>query len=117
MPVSPFQVEQQLTRLSACLESKTDELGHLLQTAAEADVKFKVEHSKALLRSRAKTAGQREAEAIVDCADLLMAKRTSEAIADACRESVRSIRDQLSAAQTVANQLRAEMQWTGRGAA
>ncbi len=115
--VTPQSVENEIRRLSARLESKTDELAVLLEQAAGADVAYKIESAKALLRSRAKTAGQREAEALIECADLYTTKRTSEAIADACREACRSTRDQISAVQTVANQLRSEMQWAGRGAA
>lgn len=115
--ITPDAVEAELRRLSHRLEDKADQLAGLLHSAAEADVAFKVEHAKALLRSRAKTAGQREAEATIDTADLLSAKRCAEAVADACRESVRATRDQLSAVQTIASNMRQEMQWAGRGAA
>lgn len=111
--ITPQRVVDEIERLSARLESKTDELAGLLNEAGVADVAFKVANAKALLRSRAKTVSEREAEATIEVEDLLLQKRCSEAVADACREAVRATRDQLTAACSVGATLRAEMQMAG----
>jgi hypothetical protein len=100
-PVTPAALEAELQRLSAKLEEKSDELATLLETAAEADVNHKLAYARALLRAEGDTVGAREAEAVLAVADLLRERRISEAVADACRESVRSLRSQLSALQSV----------------
>lgn len=99
--LTPAKTEEELRRLAKKLEARTDALAGLLQAAAEADVEYRVNFARALLVSRAKTVAEREAEATVTCEDLLWKRKISEAEADACREAVRSLRDQLSAVQSV----------------
>lgn len=110
---TPQRVQQEIERLSARLESKSDELAGLLHAAGVADVAHKVANAKALLRSRAKTVSEREAEAVIEVEDLLLQKRIAEAQADSCREAVRATRDQLTAACSIGATLRAEMQLAG----
>jgi hypothetical protein len=99
--LTPAATEAELRRLAKKLEQRTDELAPLLQAAAEADVAYRVEYAKALLVADGKTVGDREAQATLDTEKELWARKTSEATADACREAVRSLRDQLSAVQSV----------------
>jgi anti-sigma regulatory factor (Ser/Thr protein kinase) len=115
--LTPQRVDDELRRLSRRLEAKADELAELAGAAAEADVAYKVEHAKALLRSALKTVAEREAEATILTERLLRDKRTKEAVAEACKEACRATRDQLSACQSIASNLRAEMGFSGRGAA
>ena len=62
---------------------------------------YKLAHARQLLRAEGDTVSEREAEALLACADLLRERRISEAIADACRESVRSLREQLGALRSL----------------
>ena len=110
MSVTPKSIENEIRRLAHKLESKTDELAELFRKAAEAEVTYKREYAKALLLSDADTVGQREAEAMRATEALLLDRRVAEAVADAARESVRSMRDQLSAVQSVGAMLRSQME-------
>lgn len=116
MTVTPDKVEDEIRRLSRKLEAKTDELAEVFQSAADAEVAYRVEFAKALLRSQEKTVAEREADAMVQCAALLMDRKGKEAVADAAREAARSLRDQINAVQSISANLRAEMQLAGRTA-
>ena len=98
--LTPGQCEDELRRLSKKLEDKTDALAGLLQEAAQAEATYRIEHAKALLRSVCPTDKQKDADATEQTAVQLTLRKTSEAVADAAKESVRSLRDQLSACQS-----------------
>jgi hypothetical protein len=100
-PVTPAAAEAELRRLARKLEERTDALAGLLRTAAEADVAYKLAYARALLRAAGDTVSEREAAATLAVADELRDRKTTEAVADACREAVRSLRDQLSACQSL----------------
>jgi hypothetical protein len=104
--LTPAATEEELRRLAHKLEAKTDDLAPLLQDAAEADVAYRLAYARALLCAEGKTVGEREAEATILTEKYLTERKVTEAIADACRESVRSLRDQLSAVQSVNANLR-----------
>lgn len=99
-PLTPTQCEEELRRLSKKLEERTDALAGLLDTAAEAEWKYKVDFATALIRVQGDNAPQRDAKATIECKDQLRSRLHSAAIADACREAVRSLRDQISAVQS-----------------
>jgi hypothetical protein len=100
-PVTPAQVEAEIRRIAHRLEDRTDSLGALLEAAAEADADFKVAYAKALLQAEGDTVSEREARATLAVAAELRDRKHTEVIADAARESVRSLRDQLSALQSL----------------
>jgi hypothetical protein len=102
-------VEAEILRLSARLEEATDEYARLITLAAEAEVNFKRDHAKAVLRSTEGTVAQREAEAILTTVDALMQRKISEALAGAQKELAASLRCQLSALQTLAANIRAQV--------
>jgi hypothetical protein len=99
-PVGPAQVENELRRLARKLESKTDALAELLIAAAKADVAYRVSHAKALLAADG-TVQERDAIAVLAVKDALLERKITEAVADAARESVRSLRDQLDAVRSI----------------
>jgi hypothetical protein len=100
-PVTPHQVEAELRRLAHKLEERTDALAGLLQAGAEADVAYRLAYAKALLAAEGTTVAEREARATLATQVELTDRKTTEAVADAGREAVRSLRDQLSAVQSV----------------
>jgi hypothetical protein len=100
-PVTPHAAESELRRLARKLEAKTDALAELLTAAAEADVTHKISYARALLRADAGTVAEREAHATIAVESELTARKITEAIADAARESVRSLRDQLDAVRSI----------------
>jgi hypothetical protein len=104
--LTPSQTETELRRLAHKLEARTDDFAGLLQAAAEADVAFKVAYATALLKADGDTVGAREARATLAVETELRERKHTEAIADACREAVRSLRDQLSALQSLNRNVR-----------
>jgi hypothetical protein len=102
MTASPEDVEREVRRLARKLEAKTDELAELFHDAAEAEVAYRVEYAKAV--------AEREAAATVYCEKLLWDRKTKEAVADAAREAARSLRDQISAVQSVGAMVRSQME-------
>lgn len=102
------QIESEIQRIADLLEARTFGYAELAEAAAEADVAFKVAHAHALLGSTESTVGMREAAATLETEGLLRARRVSEASADACREAVRSLRDQLSALQSLLRAVHAQ---------
>lgn len=98
--ITPAATEAELRRLAHKLEERTDALAGLLHAAAEADVTYRIAYSKALLAASG-TVAEKEAQATLACEKQLWTRKTAEATADACREAVRSLRDQLSAVQSV----------------
>jgi len=105
-PVTPAQAEAELRRLARKLEAKCDELPGLLRAAGAADVAYKLAYAKALLRAEGDTVAEREARATLAVADELTTRKTTEAVADAAKESIRALRDQLSAAQSINSNVR-----------
>jgi hypothetical protein len=73
----------------------------LLRDAPAADVAYKLAYAKALLGAEGSTVAEREALATPAVEHELRERKTTEAVADAAKESVRSLRDQLSAVQSV----------------
>lgn len=110
MSVTPATIETEIRRLARKLEQRTDDLAELFTAAAEADVAYRLEFAKALLVAEGKTAGEREAAATLHCERLLTQRKVTEAVADSARESVRSLRDQLSAVQSVGAMVRSQME-------
>lgn len=100
MPLTPTQTEAELRRLAHKLEERTDALALLLMEAAEAEVAYRVAYAKALVQAEG-TVPVREALATITAEALLRERKRAEAVGDACREAVRSLRDQLSAVQSV----------------
>jgi hypothetical protein len=99
--VTPAQAELELRRLARRLEAKCDELPSLLREAAEADVAHRLAYAKALLGAEGSTVAEREALATLAVANKLKARKMTEAVADAAKESIRAMRDQLSAVQSI----------------
>jgi hypothetical protein len=99
--LTPAATEAELHRLTKKLEERTDALAGFLEAAAEADVAYRFAYAKALLRADGDTIPIREANATLAVEQELWDRKTTEAVADACRETVRSLRDQLRAVQSV----------------
>jgi hypothetical protein len=102
-------VESEILRLSARLEEATDEYARLITLAAEAEVQHKKEWAQATLQSNEGTVAQREAHAVLKTCDALLQRKISEALAGAQKELCHSFRSQLSALQTLAANIRAQV--------
>jgi hypothetical protein len=106
MPLTPTQTEAELRRLARKLEERTDALAEVLQAAAEADVEYQVNYARAILVSNEKTVSRQEADATVRCEDLLWKRKTTEAVANAAKASVNSLRDQIDAVRSINSNVR-----------
>jgi hypothetical protein len=105
-PLGPAAVEAEMRRLAEELEKRTSALAGLLETAASADVAFKLAYARAVLEAEGRTVPEREAQATLAVETELRERKHAEAVADACREAVRSLRDQLSALQSLNRNVR-----------
>ena len=98
--MTPLELDTELDRLMNRLEGKSEAYAILARDAAVAEVDYKIEYAKALLTSDKKTVAEREADALIQCEDYYRARKINEAVASACLEAMRSIRDQISAVQS-----------------
>lgn len=104
--LTPAHIDAEIGRLSDILESKTNEFAVLARAAAESEVAHKTARAKALLTSNGRSSDLREAEADAATEDQHLKRKIDEAVADACREAMRSLRTQLEALRTLAANLR-----------
>lgn len=100
-------IEGEIERLSGILEAKTDEYATLARGAATAEVDYKLAYARRYLTVKG-TVGEREALTLCEVAEPYRDKLIAHAVRDACSESMRSLRSQLSALQTLAANVRAQ---------
>lgn len=103
-----MRVDGEIIRLSEVLDERVGEYSGLAVRAAEAEAAYRVAYAKAFLAVTG-TVGAREAQALVACESLLFERLLAEGVRDSCQESMRSIRAQLSALQTLAANERAAL--------
>lgn len=99
-------LEAELRRLSANLDERNEELAKLAVQAAEAEVAYKVERAKVILKATG-TVSEKDAAAQVATVDLYRQRLVAEALRDACIETCRNLRAQLSALQSINANVRA----------
>jgi hypothetical protein len=110
--LTPDQIANELQRLASHLENRTEEFGGLLTAAAEAEASYRSERARALLTADGKTAEIRNAQADHSVEHLLHERLITAAVADACRESIRSTRSQLDAVRSMSASVRSAMELT-----
>ena len=108
--LTPHDAEAEIRRLADRLDQKCVEFEHRAVEAAEAEAAYRLAHAKALLKVRGETVGEREARAVLETEGIYQERRRAEAVADACKESIRSLREQLAAARSVSASVRASME-------
>ncbi len=108
--LTPDQISSELQRLAAHLERRTDELAGLLTEAAEAEANYRAERARAILTANGKTAEVRNAQADRAVTHLHHHRLTTAAVADACRESIRSTRSQLDAVRSMSASIRSVLE-------
>lgn len=98
--MDPGTPSLELERLMELLWSETERLAEVAEAAARAEVAHKVAHSKALLRAEG-TQLAREASAVVESEEQLLARRLAEARLTAQRELLATIRAEIDALRTL----------------
>lgn len=110
----PAELIAEMNRLSARLETATDELHASAIEKAEAEGAYKLALAKAYLAAEGPVK-EREARAELTTNKARVEAGIADGLDRAHLESVRSLRQQLSAAQSIANALRAEAEIAGKG--
>jgi hypothetical protein len=101
----PSQIDNEIVRFVQELENATGSYAEATRAAAVADVTYKRNWSIAYIRAEGPV-HMREAKAVKDCIEAYEERRISEGLERASLEKMRSVRDQLSALQTLSRSLR-----------
>jgi hypothetical protein len=114
----PFDLKNELHRLSAKLEFANDDLEEKANTWANAEHTYRKAKSAAFIRHQSDASGNKMTipmtQAMVDrdCEDQRFKAYLARAQKEAALEKVRSLRAQLSALQSVTASVRAELELT-----
>lgn len=108
------EINTELTRLSRGLEAAAGEFDAACRDFATKRSVYELARAHALLRANLKTAGEREAQAVIACEAQMRDSRIAEAIRDSLKERIRSLQSVLNATQTRAAFLKEEMRLSGR---
>jgi len=110
--LTQLDVENEILRLSAQLESATYEFRDYLTAAARAEAAYRLEYARAFTRLRMgpdklseKTCDMR---ATVECGDLLAARLGADALSRSNEEICRSLRSRLDAVRTLSANIRSQ---------
>ena len=108
-PLTQIRIESEIARLSALLESTTDELAGRMEDAAAREVAWKVAEAGALLKSEQKSAELRKADALIHCRKEYGEHLSADALRDALSEKCRTVRAQLDALRSLNANVRVQV--------
>lgn len=106
-PLSQVSVEREILRVAGLLDHQVGEIAKRARAAASAEVDHKLAHAKALLRQEGGTVAEREARALIECAETYALHKGADAVLLAAQEAGRSLRAQIDALRTLAANQRA----------
>lgn len=112
--ITPRDLVDELLRISKELDSAHDHLVQASRQAADTERDYRKMRATAYVRIQAKTVGEREAQVDLMCNQERHEAHLAEALKVAALEKVRSLRAQLSAAQSIASSVRVEAELAGR---
>lgn len=101
-------IQHQMLEALAVLRQCTRETQSTARAAAKAEADYRRAHAQAQLRSDARSADLRNAEADDDSYDLMLARNVARADAESCRVNASNVRAALSALQSLLSSSRAE---------
>jgi hypothetical protein len=99
-------LEAELRRLSANLDDRSRELADLAVKAAHAEVAYKQKRAVAILKASG-TVSEKDAAATLETVAEYRERLVADALRDACVETCRNLRSQLSALQSINANVRA----------
>ena len=105
--LSPDEISAEIIRISGRLDWQVGEIAKRARAAADAEVAYKVAHAKALLQAEGKNAPERDARALIACAEQYALHKGADAVLLAAQEAGRSMRSQIDALRTLAATMRA----------
>jgi len=109
---SPNSVVQRLVKLSAMLDSATEEIAVLDDTAVRAKGRYQVKFARSFLEATG-AVDTRKQIAVRDCADEWLDYEIAEAKTRACKERIRTLRDQIEIGRSLGAAVRSE--WAASG--
>lgn len=107
-PITPADVEAEIVRLSALLDTATTEIARRARDAAEKHVAYKRSEAVAYLHASG-SIPERKAQALTATADEFLASEVADARVLAAREAAHNTRSQLDALRSVAANVRAQV--------
>ena len=110
---TPQSVVHNLARLSLLLDKATAEIAVLDEDAVRAKGAYQVAYARSFL-SGAGSVDARKQAAVLECAELWLAYEIGEAKTRACKERIRTLRDQIEIGRSLNAAVRSE--WTATGA-
>lgn len=104
--LGPADVEREIVRLCESAEEVTRDIARLAEEAARAEVRYRTDHARALLRADGRTVAAREATALVTVEQQLLDYRIVQARLTAAQETGRMLRARLDALRSINANLR-----------
>lgn len=115
-PLSDVEISAEIRRISERLDYQVGEIAKRARAAAEAEVAYKLAHAKATLAVDGKTVAERDAKALIECAEQYALHKGADAVLLAAQEAGRSLRAQIDALRTLSAAQRAALtNATGEG--
>jgi len=108
-PLSDVEISAEILRISNRLDYQVGEIAKRARAAAEADVAWKLAHAQAVLEVEGKTVAERDARALLMCAEQYALHRGADATLLAAQEAGRSLRSQIEALRTLSAAQRAAL--------
>jgi len=104
-PISQEEIEREILRLSKALEEETERYATLISDASKKEANYKTEWAKVYLSAEGPVQ-QRQSWSDYNVAELSYQYKMAEALVKASKESMTSLRTNLSALQTLAANVR-----------
>lgn len=100
--MSGATILNQLATLSRDLDNAIRDLARLSDMAAEAEGRYRSAKAKALLASKGKTAGERDAAAALACENELLEREKTKALVEVQRAHIKALHTRIDVGRTIA---------------
>lgn len=111
-PLSADEINAEIMRISQRLDHQVGELAKRARAHADAEVTYKLAYARATLKVEGATVGEREAKALIECAEPYALYKGTGAVLLAAQEAGRSLRSQIDALRTLAASQRAALTYS-----
>jgi hypothetical protein len=108
VPLTQGHVENEILRLVALLEDRTEELAGYAREAAEAEAEHKRLYAVHFLEQQEGTDAKKKYVADVATSPAFTRRKLAEAVYESCKQSILSLRAQIDSLRTVSANIRAQ---------
>ena len=108
-PLSDVDISAEILRISRRLDHQVTEIARRARAAAEAEVAHKLGYARAILAVEGATVAERDAKALLQCAETYALHKGADAVLMAAQEAGRSLRSQIDALRTLSAAQRAAL--------